>query len=115
MRRGFAAAAALWLALLILGSTAGCKARPEPTSLPVAAGPSGRQVVLEVTGMSSAADQDTVQQALTAVPGVTAAAVSLEDNTATVTYAPTRTTPQALTQAVASARGLNSYSATVRR
>jgi copper chaperone CopZ len=106
--------AATGVAFLLLGAAVGCRPRPEPPATVAAAVPNGHQAVLSITGMASAADADTVQQALSAVPGVAGVALSLEENTATVTYDAARTNPPALLQAVATARGLSSYTATVK-
>lgn len=58
------------------------------------------KVVLPVSGMTCAACQSRVQRALIAAPGVTDAAVNLMMNSATVSFDPATTTPDALVAAI---------------
>ncbi|WP_435104100.1 heavy-metal-associated domain-containing protein [Arhodomonas sp. AD133] len=62
-----------------------------------------RTVTLDVANMSCASCSYIVEQALSDVPGVTAATASLEDKTATVTFDDTQTGIAALTRTTANA------------
>src|SRR5437763_14355225 len=57
-------------------------------------------VRIPVSGMTCAACQARVQRSLAKQPGVSDAAVNLMMRTATVTYDPTATTPNALVEAI---------------
>lgn len=70
-------------------------------ALPAAA--AERTVTLEVENMTCASCPYIVRQALKGVEGVTAATVSLEDRTATVTFDDARTAVDALTRATSEA------------
>ena len=60
-------------------------------------------VTLGVEHMTCAAWPITVRKALSHVPGVSASTVDMQAHTATVTFDPTRTTPDALAAAVTQA------------
>jgi mercuric ion binding protein len=62
-----------------------------------------RTVALGVEHMSCAACPITVRKALSHVSGVSAATVDMKAHTATITFDPTRTTPDALARAVTDA------------
>jgi periplasmic mercuric ion binding protein len=62
-----------------------------------------RTVTLGVEHMTCAACPITVHKALSNVAGVSAAKVDMRTHTATVTFDPTRTTPEALATAVTQA------------
>ena len=62
-----------------------------------------RTVTLGVEHMTCAACPITVRKALSHVAGVSASTVDMEARTATVTFDPTRTTPEALAAAVSQA------------
>ena len=68
---------------------------------PLAAEP--RTVTLAVEHMTCAACPITVRKALSHVAGVSASTVDMQAHTATVTFDPTRTTPEALAAAVSQA------------
>jgi len=60
-------------------------------------------VTLAVEHMTCAACPITVRKALSHVAGVSASTVDMQAHTATVTFDPTRTTPEALAAAVSQA------------
>ena len=62
-----------------------------------------RTVTLGVEHMTCAACPITVRKALSHVAGVSASTVDMQAHTATVTFDPTRTTPEALAAAVSQA------------
>jgi len=62
-----------------------------------------RTVTLAVEHMTCAACPITVRKALSHVAGVSASTVDMQAHTATVTFDPTRTTPEALAAAVSQA------------
>ena len=62
-----------------------------------------RTVTLAVEQMTCSACPITVRKALSHVPGVSAATVDIEAHTATVTFDPAQTTPDALATAVSQA------------
>ena len=62
-----------------------------------------RTVTLGVEHMTCAACPVTVRKALSQVPGVSASTVDMKTHTATVTFDPARTTPEALAAAVSNA------------
>jgi periplasmic mercuric ion binding protein len=62
-----------------------------------------RTVTLGVEHMTCAACPITVRKALSHVAGVSAATVDMKAHTATITFDPTRTTPEALATAVSNA------------
>jgi mercuric ion binding protein len=62
-----------------------------------------RTVTLGVEHMTCAACPITVRKALSHVAGVSASMVDMEAHTATVTFDPTRTSPEALATAVSQA------------
>ena len=61
---------------------------------------SARRIVIPVTGMTCAACQARVQRTLLKAPGVGDATVNLMMNSASVSFDPTATTPQALVDAI---------------
>ncbi|MGQ9920363.1 MAG: heavy-metal-associated domain-containing protein [Desulfobacca sp.] len=69
---------------------------PSPSIQPAVA-------TLTIGGMHCAACADRVTKALTSLPGVQAAEVSLEERRATVTYDPGQVTPDSLRQAITAA------------
>jgi periplasmic mercuric ion binding protein len=62
-----------------------------------------RTVTLGVEHMTCAACPITVRKALSRVAGVPASTVDMKTHTATITFDPTRTTPEALATAVSDA------------
>jgi len=58
---------------------------------------------------------DSVRSALRSVKGVTRAQVTLDPHEAIVTYDPTKATIKDLLDAVKNAKGINQYSATVKK
>ena len=62
-----------------------------------------RTVTLGVEHMTCAACPITVRKALSQVAGVSASAVDMKTHTATITFDPARTTPEALAAAVSNA------------
>ena len=62
-----------------------------------------RTVTLGVEHMTCAACPITVRKALSQVAGVSASTVDMKAHTATITFDPTRTTPEALAMAVSNA------------
>jgi periplasmic mercuric ion binding protein len=62
-----------------------------------------RTVTLAVEHMTCAACPITVRKALSHVTGVSASTVDMKSHTATITFDPTRTTPEALAMAVSNA------------
>ena len=65
-----------------------------------AVGPGQRRITIPVTGMTCAACSGRVQRALSRQPGVVDAAVNLMLANATVVYDPSRTSPEALVEAI---------------
>jgi Cu+-exporting ATPase len=80
----------------------------------MADGATESRLEMGVRGMTCASCVGRVERALKKQPGVTSAAVNLATETATVEYAPARTTPQELAAAVAAA-GYETYDRTDRR
>ena len=77
---------------------AGCCAIPKRTA--VSSRPSQRVVTLHVDGMTCGSCATAVKHVLTGVPGVKAATVSYERNSALVTYEPANVTPEKLALAI---------------
>lgn len=72
-------------------------------------------VTLAISGMTCDVCVETVRAALAAVKGVTDAKVTLQTNTAVVTYSPSQAKVSDLIKAVKNAKGMNPYSAKVQQ
>ena len=72
-------------------------------------------VTLAISGMTCEVCVETVRAALAAVKGVTDAKVTLQTNTAVVTYSPSQAKVSDLIKAVKNAKGMNPYSAKVQQ
>lgn len=89
----------LLLACLTLGSITGVQAAGNSSIAAV----STQTVTLAVQNMDCPLCPFTVRKALEAIPGVAKVSVDFNAKTATVSFDPTKTNPQALTQATGNA------------